>query len=137
VELRERELDWQRQRLFPAWDRTGGPSRVVAWSYRHPALASTAAAVPVATVVAAFAISSDRGMRHPGSLLIAFLAIAVVDLFTKKQLYEEWHARRRAPGLAGGSEPAGPEFGYWDRVAATHQAGGERPPRRRPPRGLP
>jgi predicted lipid-binding transport protein (Tim44 family) len=121
VGLRERERDWQRERLFPAWDRTGGPSRAAAWSYRHPALAIAGLMVPLAALVAGFAVFGDGEISLP-RLLLAFTFIAIVELLTRRKLHEEWQ-RQRSTDPAGGSDVE--RVSFWERADAHQQAAAE------------
>lgn len=88
--LRERELEWQRRRRFPAWDRMGGPSSASRWAYRHPV--GTVALLALLFGVPVMGLSlTGRG----AGLELPFLAVAGVlgtawQLRVAGELFEEW-----------------------------------------------
>jgi hypothetical protein len=105
MSLRERELDWQRERRFPVWDRFGGPGRYVRWTYRYPGPTVLFVLVVFGGLWVAPDLAAGDGarIRVPGFPIVA-LGVIYWHLRTAGQLHREWRERR---GEASTSPPTG------------------------------
>lgn len=118
--LREREAAYWRKRLWPAWDRTGGPTRFGVWLYERPWAVHLGLGVVAAALIGLGLTVGDGIADAPWRALVL---LAIVAWFHRLQarLYREW-LEQRDPST-GPPEPI--EGGWWERAAAQQQARAE------------
>jgi hypothetical protein len=121
VDLLERERAWQRERLFPAWDRTGGPSRFTAWRCRNPLLSTVLLLGPVLAVFSYPAIVDGNLLELPLRLAVLGGMVWWVQRLHGR-LHCEWLEERDARGE---DRPDPTATGHWERVYAMQQAATE------------